>query len=115
MARNDVEEGKVIAGLIYLMTIFSVVGWLISVILYMTKKDNSFVKFHFQQWLVLLIAGIIVGAVGAITMFILIGFVILIVGGLMLFVLWIIGMINAFTGKQKPLPIIGKYGEKLNL
>lgn len=115
MAKNDVVEGKTIAGLMYLVSILPAIGWVIAVILYVTKKDNTYVKYHFQQWLVLLIAGAIVGVVGAITAIILIGFVILVVGGIGVFVLWIIGMIDAFTGKQVPLPIIGKYGEKLNL
>lgn len=115
MADKAVEEGKTIAGLIYLVSILGVVGWVISVVLFVLKKDNPYVKYHFQQWLVLLISGVIVGAVGMLTMIILVGFVVLAVGGLICLVLWIIGMINAFTGKQQPLPIIGKYGEKLNL
>ncbi|MFC1731378.1 DUF4870 domain-containing protein [candidate division KSB1 bacterium] len=112
---KDIEEGKLIAGLMYLVSLLGVVGWVIAVVLFVVKKDNHYVKYHFQQWLILMIAGVVVGAVGAITMLILVGFVILIVGGVILFVLWIIGMINAFTGKQKPLPIIGHWGEKLNL
>ena len=114
MASKDVEEGKIVAGIIYLVSILGVIGWAISVILFVLKKDNAFVKYHFQQWLILMISGIVVGAIGAITMFILIGFVILVVGGIILLVLWIIGMINAFKGEQKPLPLIGKWGEKLN-
>ncbi|MFO8016490.1 MAG: DUF4870 domain-containing protein [Candidatus Woesearchaeota archaeon] len=115
MADKSVEEGKMIAGLMYLVSILGIIGWAIAVILFVLKKDNEYVKYHFQQWLVLIIAGVIVGAVGAITSVILIGFVILLVGGIILLVFWIIGMINAFTGKKKPLPWIGQYGEKLNL
>ncbi len=112
---SDIEEGKVIAGLIYFFFVLSILGWIISVVLYFTKKDNSFVKYHFQQWVALVISAIVVAVVGAATSIILIGIPILVIGVIALLVLWIIGMVNAFTGQQKPLPIIGAWGEKLNL
>ncbi|MFC1691189.1 DUF4870 domain-containing protein [Nanoarchaeota archaeon] len=112
MASKDLEEGKTIAGLIYLVSILGLIGWAISVVLFVVKKENEYVKYHFQQWLGLMIAGVLVGVIGVATMLILIGFLILPIGAIILLVLWIIGMINAFTGKQQPLPIIGKYTEK---
>jgi len=32
-----------------------------------------------------------------------------------LFVLFLMGLINALNGQQKPLPIIGQFAEKLNI
>jgi len=34
--------------------------------------------------------------------------------GLFLFILWIMGTINALTGKQKELPLIGQYAKHLD-
>ena len=110
-AAKDIEEGKALAGIMYLLQIVGIVGIVGAVILWAVKKENRFIDYHFKQLLCLWISGLIVGVVGAITMIILIGFVILGVGGLLLLIIWIIGIINAFTGKQTPLPIIGKWGE----
>ena len=115
MKSNDVEEGKIIAGLIYLVSLIGVVGWVIAVVLFVLKKDNEYVTYHFQQWLILTIVGVIAMIISALTIFIVVGFVLLPVVAITLLVLWIIGMINAFTGKQKPLPLVGKWGEKLKL
>ena len=68
--------------------------------------------YHAKQSLVLTICWVIVYVVGMSLPFI--GwFVIWPLGNLALLVLWVIGMINAFTRKQKPLPLIGQFGEKL--
>ena len=75
-------------------------------------KDDKYVKFHVRQGLGLLIASIIIWFL---SMFIpIIGwFIIGPVGSLILFVLWIIGVINAATDKEKEVPIIGSLSEKL--
>ena len=77
------------------------------------SKDDPFVKFHVKQSIVLLIANIVVWTIGAIIPFI--GwFLVAPIGGLAVFILWIIGVINASQGKKKPVPVIGQFGEKLN-
>jgi len=40
-------------------------------------------------------------------------FIIWPIGGIFLLIIWIIGMINAFSGKQEQIPIIGKFSEHL--
>jgi uncharacterized membrane protein len=34
------------------------------------------------------------------------------IGGVAIFILWIIGVVTAATNNKKPLPLIGKYAEK---
>ncbi|MBI4150963.1 hypothetical protein HY492_02445 [Candidatus Woesearchaeota archaeon] len=41
-------------------------------------------------------------------------FIILPIGNLVVLVLWIIGIINALSGKEKPLPLIGKFADKFS-
>lgn len=105
---SDVEKGKICAALSYI---------LIGIIWYFADKEqkkNKYVRFHVQQALVLLIVSVIVNVAG--TIIPIIGwFIILPVGGLIVFILWIIGLINSITGKEKELPLIGKYGKKLNI
>jgi uncharacterized membrane protein len=83
-------------------------------------KKSSFVKYHVKQGLVLLIAAIIYSVIISII------FVPLMMLSLGLFwpliqllnlVPWIfiiLGIINAVNDKEKELPIIGKFAEKLN-
>ena len=106
MSEVEIGEGKLFAVLAYL---FGIIGFLIVVL---AKKDNRFALYHAKQVLVLIISGFIVGVVGIIPI---IGwFIVLPLGCLLLFILGIMGIINAATGVEKPLPIIGKFAEKFN-
>jgi len=74
-------------------------------------KDDAFVKYHVKQSLGLLIAWIVVSVF---TMVPVIGWFFGPILGLILVILWIIGVLNALQGEKKPLPLIGKHSEKLN-
>ncbi len=104
MAKSDVENGKVCAILAYL---------LIGLIWFLADekmKKNSFVKYHVKQGLVLLIVW--VGGDIVLSIIPVIGWTILPLFGLAMFVLMVIGIINAANGKEKELPIIGQFGKK---
>lgn len=101
---HDVEENKVIAALSYL-------GILVLVPL-LAKKDSPFCQFHAKQGLVLLISWVIVGFVAVIPI---LGWIISVFGSLFLFVLFILGIVNALGGQAKELPVIGQFGDKFNL
>jgi len=71
-------------------------------------KNDPFVKYHVKQGLLVLITGIIAGILGNILWrFWMIDQLL----NLIVFVLMIIGIMNASKGEQKPLPIIGKFAE----
>jgi uncharacterized membrane protein len=76
------------------------------------SKNDPFVKFHVKQGLVLFIACL---ASGIIVRMPVIGWMLMGPLNIFLFILWVIGVLNALGGKQKLLPLIGKYGEKLEL
>jgi len=71
-------------------------------------KNDPFVKYHVKQGLVLFIAGIIAGFV---SWFPIIGWII----GILVFVDWIIGIVNAANGQEKPIPLIVQFAEKFNI
>ncbi len=101
------DEGKLWAFLAYLL---SIIGF---VLVFLLKKDNKFAMYHAKQSLVLFILAVIISIVG--TVIPIIGwFIIIPLGNLLILVLWIIGIINALTGKEKPLPVIGKYADKFS-
>jgi len=103
--KEQVENEKICAILSYLF---------IGVIWYFADekmKKSSFARFHAKQGLVLFIADVIAWAIGSVPIIgWLIGWI-LYVG---VIILMVIGIINAANDQEKPLPIIGKYGEKFS-
>jgi uncharacterized membrane protein len=93
---GDVEKNKVMAVLAYILFLIPLLA----------AKESKFAMFHTNQGLVLFLGAIAVNIVGGIIP-ILGWFVILPLGNLFIFILAIIGIINAAKGEAKPLPLIG--------
>lgn len=74
-------------------------------------KNDPFVKYHVKQGLVLFITWFIVAAISWLPMVYLFSWV-LHVG---LFVLFVIGVMNAVQGKEAPLPLIGQFADKIHI
>jgi uncharacterized membrane protein len=72
-----------------------------------SAKNSPYAKFHANQSLLIVLAGIAVNVIGSLTSVILIGLLILPLGGIAVFVLWVMGLLNAINGVAKPLPLIG--------
>lgn len=102
---KDAEENKAIAAIGYLGILF--------LIPLLAKKDSPYAQFHGKQGMVLCIAWAILVMLGWIPF--LGWFIIVPIGGLILFILFIIGLINALSGKMAPLPIIGGLAEKFKI
>lgn len=95
--QSDVEKNKTMAIASYFIFFLPLVT---------DAKDSEFAKFHANQSLVLLLVAVVVNIVGGIIPFI--GwFLILPIGWVMVFVFWILGIINANNGEKKRLPLIG--------
>jgi uncharacterized membrane protein len=94
-----------------LMGILSYVGVLCLIPL-LTKKDNTFVFFHAKQGMVLFIAEVITALIAAIP---LLGWVVAPIISIIWLILAIIGIVNVLDGKEKELPILGKYADKIKI
>jgi uncharacterized membrane protein len=100
--KADVDNNKPLAIIGYILPI------LFFIPLVTEAKNSPFAKFHANQQLLLLLAGIAVNIVGVIVP--IIGwFLILPFGGLILFVFAILGVINAVKGEMKKLPWFGGF------
>jgi uncharacterized membrane protein len=108
-------DPKISAGLGYLIGI-------LGIIFFFMEKQNRFVRFHCAQvilldiaavvlWVVYFVLIIVAAAAGSGTLFTLFECVFGL-GGLALFVGWLVGMIQAFSGKYFKLPIIGNIAEQ---
>ncbi len=108
MDQKAIDEGKGLAWLSYL-------GILLLIPL-LVNKDNEYSKFHVKQGIILLICSIGWQIVSIILNVIpVIGTIVWAGGLLFLFILMVMGIINALSGKTESLPVIGKYAEKIKL
>jgi len=105
-------DGKTISIISY----FSLVGWIIAFVLY-TNNKSKLAAFHIRQSLGLMITGIALYIVMFIFLFIpVLGWIISILIWICLvgvFVLWIIGLIAAINGQEKPVPLIGPMAQNM--
>ena len=88
-------EGNVAAGLAVLL------GWLGGLIFFLIEKDSKFVKFYGFQNMILCLCMILAP--------------IPIIGwlwGIFLLIMWVITLINAFSGKIYKVPVIGNLAAK---
>ncbi|MGB9769966.1 DUF4870 domain-containing protein [Caldisericum exile] len=92
---RDVEENKVIASLSYISILF--------LIPLLVKRDSKFCIEHAKQGLVLFIFGI---ALSIIVYIPILGWIIGFLGGIVLFVVSLIGFIYALQGKFWKIPIV---------
>ncbi len=76
------------------------------------EKDDPFVKFHVKQGLLLFI---LIAAGLFVEMIPILGWLLAIPLALFEFALFIIGVVNAANGKEKPLPLIGQFADKINI
>lgn len=100
------DRQKNIAAISY---IFFIIGY------FTVEKDSPFVKFHMKQSLALLIfAAAISFTLSILGIIPLLGWLIAFLGGILSLILFVIGIINALSGEEKELPLIGKYSENLS-
>lgn len=94
----DIAENKGISILAYF-------GILLLIPL-LAKPNSAYAKFHCNQGLLLLIFNVAVGIVSAIPV---LGWIVGGIAGILSFVFFIMGIINAAGGKAKELPLFGKF------
>lgn len=96
-SEEDIEKNKVISALAYFIFFLPLI----------VCPDSPFGKFHTNQGLLLLIAS--VGGSFVLGFIPIIGWIILPLFSLAIFVFAIMGLVNTLNGKANELPIFGKY------
>lgn len=111
--RNDIEDNKLIA----IVSYFAI----LSIFVLLAKRESRFAQYHAKQGLVLFGATIAFSVLGMILSIFLGRFLGLQLvfywppGSIAIFALFILGITNASKGEMKPLPVIGKFAEELNI
>jgi len=97
-------EDRTVAILAYI----TLIGFIIAIVMHSSKK-TALGSYHLRQCLGLFITGFVGSLLAVIPVLGWIAFPIVMIG---LFVLWIMGLISAVNGQQKPMPVLGeKYQE----
>lgn len=94
----------------FLATFLSIIGFVIALI---AKRDDKYVVFYAKQSLVIFIIGAVAGLLGNLLLILpLIGRIIQVALGIIVFILWLLSWIYALSGKEKEIPIVGEWAEK---
>ena len=97
----------------FLATFLSIIGFIIALI---TKRDDKYVMYYAKQSLVVFIAMAVVGIASmAIGWIPIVGWVIMAVLDLAIFLLWLFSWIYALSGEEKYIPFVSEWAEKVNL
>lgn len=79
------------------------------IILYFIEEESYFVKFHAFQSSVIFIILFLLGVIFSFIPYL--GVVISIIAGLITFIVWIVGMFEAYRGRAYKFPIVGDIAE----
>lgn len=94
------------------LTYITIIGFIVALILHSSKK-TALGGFHLRQGLGLLVTAIVLAVGGIILMMIpVIGWLALLAAWICFFIMWLMGLIAAATGQQKPAPILGEQYQK---
>ena len=94
---EDIEKNKVMAALAYFIFFIPLIA----------AQGSDFGKFHANQGLILLIVSVVGNIV--LSFIPIIGWILLPIFNLAIFIVAILGLVNALNGKASELPIIGGY------
>ncbi len=98
------DQGKVISIVSYITIIGTVLAY------FLNQKDQSrLASFHIRQSLGITVTGFVLGLLGYIPF---IGAFLSAIGGLLVFILWIMGLISAVKSEVKEVPLLGAYYQK---
>ena len=87
-----------------------VAGWITGIVFVVLEKKSTFVKFH--AWQSIMTFGALTVASLILSWIPIIGWILGILIGVLSFILWIILMIQAGTGKMWKVPLVGDWAEK---
>ena len=99
-------QDKTIAIVAYL----TIIGLVVALVLNNEKRD-LFAKYHIRQSLGLVLTSLALSLINVIPI---LGWIVSMVGAFVLLYMWVMGLLNAINGREKPVPILGeKYEEWL--
>jgi uncharacterized membrane protein len=99
MEYNSQPSGN--AKTVAMLSYFTIVGWIIALILHNSDR-SELGAFHLRQGIGLILCFIIISFIPFLRLFLYIG----------VLILWVLGLITAVNGEQKPIPIFGEFFQR---
>lgn len=99
MAKSN--DSNIFGALCYL----PIIGIVVSIVFFVIKNENKFVRYHALQGILLAIGLWLIGVVLAITI---IGIILMPILWLLSILAWLFSMYKAYNGEMHELPIVGK-------
>ena len=93
---EDIRRTNILSALCYLSFLFVILGLLI-------EPNSKFLRYHINQSIILYIFGILCGLVAIIPF---LGWIAAVIGSVACIVFMVMGIVRAFKGQAKDLPII---------
>jgi len=81
-----------------------VIGWIIALIINMNNKEE-YASYYIKQNLGIIILSLALRVLGVIPF---LGPVLMVIGGILLFVFWLMSLIWSIQGEMKPIPLLGE-------
>ena len=100
MENQTVNDGKTMAIISYITVIGTIIAFIMN-----TSKKNSFASFHIRQ----MIGTFLLSMVNKYLIYDLLGATAGWIVGVLVFVLWLIGIIGAVKGEEKLVPVVGEH------
>lgn len=101
-------EDRTVAILAYL----TIIGFIVALVLHSNKK-TALGSYHLRQCLGLIVTGLALGIGGIVLAFVpILGWVAMMCLWVAFFIFWVMGLIAAATGQQKPVPVLGEQYQK---
>ncbi|MCL6274602.1 YtxH domain-containing protein [Muricauda sp. 2012CJ35-5] len=91
---NNPESGKTVAIVAHL----TLIGWIIAIIMNSSNK-TELGSFYVRQVLGIFLVGLVLGFIPIVNL----------IAWIFPFILWIVSLIGAINGKQKPVFLVGEY------
>ena len=102
-------DGKSISIISYITWI----GWIIAFVMFNSNK-SQLAAFHIRQSLGIMLLGILCYIVQIMLLFVpFLGWAVIGILWIGLVVLWVLGLVSAINGQEKPIPVIGSLAQSL--
>ena len=96
---EDIKRTKILAALCYVSVLFVIVGLLL-------EPNSKFIRYHINQSFCLYVFALLCGLVAIVPF---LGWIASAVGAIAVFVFTVMGVIRAYKGTARDLPLVGKY------
>ena len=90
-----------------------ILGWITGLIFYLVEKENKTVRFHAMQSILTFLPLMVLSSIfWFMSWFIPFIWILSMLIGLLIFILWIVLMIKAYQGEKFKVPIVGDIAER---